>query len=588
MKVLLAAINAKYIHSNLAVFSLKKYAQKYEDYIVLGEYTINQYCDEILQDLFKQQPDILIFSCYIWNIDMVKAIAREMKKLCPKLPIWVGGPEVSYEVTAFLQQNPYIDGVMVGEGEETFLELMDYYIGRMGSLDQIDGIVYRKDTDEILVNSPRMPMELNRIPFPYEDLHAFEHKILYYETSRGCPFSCSYCLSSIEKGVRLRSMELVEQELQFFLDHKVPQVKFIDRTFNCNPQHAMAIWRYLLEHDNGITNFHFEISADILTEEELEILGQMRVGLVQLEIGVQSTHAETIEAIHRTMKLDKLTDSVKKVKHFGNIHQHLDLIAGLPYENYEIFRSSFNEVYAMEPDQLQLGFLKVLKGSKMYQERELHAITYKDYAPYEVLATKWLPFADVLRLKRVEDMVETYYNSGQFTHSLRYLMHHAKSPFDFYQALGDFYEEREILGLQHARIARYDILLEFVEQWNPELCEPLKEILVYDLYLRENMKTRPTFAKGQEEFKEAYYQFYKQREQDNKEGRENVLSGYKGYQARQLVRMLHIEHFLYDLEELERTGMAVQKESHRMFDYQKRHPLTKEAAVVNCVLEEYV
>ena len=582
MKVLLAAINAKYIHSNLAVFSLKKYAKKYEANIVLGEYTINQYCDDILRDIYKQKPDVLIFSCYIWNIDMVKTIAKEMKKLCPDLPVWVGGPEVSYEVTAFLQQNSYIDGVMVGEGEATFLELMEYYIDNLGALEWIDGIVYRKHTGEICVNSPRMPMELSEIPFPYEDLHALEHKILYYETSRGCPFSCSYCLSSIEKGVRFRAMELVERELQFFLDHKVPQVKFIDRTFNCNTQHAMAIWRYLLEHDNGVTNFHFEISADILNEEELEILGQMRVGLVQLEIGVQSTHAKTIAAIHRTMQLDKLVEAVRKVKSFGNIHQHLDLIAGLPYEDYESFRVSFNDVYAMEPDQLQLGFLKVLKGSKMYQEREMHDMIYKDYAPYEVLATKWLPFEDVLRLKRVEDMVESYYNSGQFTHSLRYLMHHAETPFDFYQALGDFYEDREILGFQLARIARYDILLEFVEQWKPELCEPLKEMLVYDLYLRENMKTRPAFAKDQERYKEAYYRFYKQREQDNKEGRDNVLAGYQGYQARQLIRMLHLEHFTYNLEEMERTGVAVPQESHRLFDYQKRHSLTKEATVVSC------
>ncbi len=576
MKVLLTAINAKYIHSNLAVFSLKKYAQKYKESISIAEYTINQYVDDILNDLYQKKPDVLALSCYIWNIDMVKELTRELKKVRPELPIWVGGPEVSYDVDAFLACNPQIDGVMIGEGEQTFLELMEYYIGGTGNLEDIAGIAYRKQQD-IVLTKPRMPMDISEIPFPYDDIDMLEHKIIYYETSRGCPFSCSYCLSSIEKGVRLRKMELVKQELQMFLDYKVPQVKFIDRTFNCNPTHAIEIWRYLLEHDNGVTNFHFEISADLLNEEEFMLMSQMRVGLIQLEIGVQSTNSHTIQAIHRKMNLEKLTDAVAKVKQFGNIHQHLDLIAGLPYEDYQSFRTSFNQVYAMEPEQLQLGFLKVLKGSQMHREYEQHGIKYRDYAPYEVLVTKWLPFEDVLRLKRVENMVEVYYNSGQFVHSLRYLMNHVTSPFDFYQQLGDYYEERQIVGLVHARIARYNILLEFIEETLPQCAEPLRELLVYDLYLRENMKTRPSFGQDLEPFKELYYQFFKNAEQKNKEGEENVLFGYGEYQARQMARMTHVEYFTYNIEELEKSGCAVRQESHVLFDYQSRHPLTMEA-----------
>lgn len=583
MKVLLAAINAKYIHSNLAVFSLKKYAQRYKESILIGEYTINQYVDNILMDIYKQKPDVLALSCYIWNIDMVKELTRELKKICPDLPIWVGGPEVSYEVENFLKCNPQIDGVMIGEGEETFLELMEYYIDGVGRLKDIAGIAYRNQKN-ISFTKPRMPMDISEIPFPYDDITMLEHKIIYYETSRGCPFSCSYCLSSIEKGVRLRKMELVKQELQQFLDYKVPQVKFIDRTFNCNHKHAMEIWRYLLEHDNGVTNFHFEISADLLNEEELALMCQMRVGLIQLEIGVQSTNPDTIQAIHRKMNLKKLADSVAKVKQFGNIHQHLDLIAGLPYEDYQSFCNSFNQVYAMEPEQLQLGFLKVLKGSQMYLEHKEHQIKYRDYAPYEVLVTKWLPFSDVLRLKRVEDMVEVYYNSGQFVHSLRYVMHHVSSPFDFYQQLGDYCQERQMVGFVHARIARYNILLEFVEETLPECVAPLRELLVYDLYLRENMKTRPPFGADLEPFKNVYHQFFKTAEQKNKEGESNVLWGYRAYQARQMARMTHVEHFTYNIEELEKSGRTIQKDSHILFDYRERHPLTMEAATTEILV----
>ena len=576
MNILLVAINAKYIHSNLAVYSLRQYAKTYQEHITLCEYTINQYVDDILMDIYKQKPDFIAFSCYIWNIDMVRQLVIELKKILPHIPIWVGGPEVSYETTACMLEQPLLDGIMIGEGEQTFLELMAYYIDGTGKLADIDGIVYR-EKQEIHTTKPRKPMDLSEIPFPYDTMDAFKNKIVYYETSRGCPFSCSYCLSSIEKGIRLRKIDLVKKELQIFLDAKVPQVKFIDRTFNCNHEHAMAIWRYLIENDNGVTNFHFEISADLLNEEEFELLNSMRVGLVQLEIGVQSTNADTIHAIHRTMNLEKLSAAVHRVQQGKNIHQHLDLIAGLPYEDYDTFRKSFNDIYAWRPNQLQLGFLKVLKGSRMHEEYQMYQMQYKSYAPYEVLTTKWLDFDDVLALKKVENMVEIYYNSGQFVHTLEFLMHYYNSPFDFYQALGEFYEAYGDLGVHHNRIARYHILLEFVIKDKAEIIEPLKELLTYDLYLRENMKTRPEFSKDLQCFKEKYHGFYEEMEKKNKQGEENILSGYSGYQARQLARMTHIEYFTYDLEELQKSGKRKAVQQHVLFMYKERHPLTMEA-----------
>lgn len=585
MKVVLAAINAKYIHSNLAVYSLRKYAECYKDNIEIAEYTINNYVDEILIDLYKKKPDVLAISCYIWNIDIVWEITREIKKVLPDVKIWLGGPEVSYQVEELFSSHTEIEGVLMGEGEETFLELMAYYIEGKGNLDSIKGLAYQK-MGKMQINPPRPPMDLSDVPFPYDDLDLFEHKIIYYETSRGCPFSCSYCLSSIEKGIRLRSLDLVKRELQIFLDHKVPQVKFIDRTFNCNHNHAMAIWKYIMEHDNGVTNFHFEISADLLKEEELNLLNQMRVGLVQLEIGVQSTNPETIKAINRKMDLEKLAYAVKRIQEGKNIHQHLDLIAGLPFEDYASFQKSFNDVYALAPNQLQLGFLKVLNGAPIYRQQKEHDILYKGHAPYEVLATRWLPYDDVLKLKKVEDMVEIYYNSDQFANSLQFLLHYYKTPFDFYKELGDYYEKHQINGQKHARINRYRILLEFVMAEKPELREPLSELLVYDLYLRENLKSRPEFAKNQEQWKNKYHTFYKNMEEKNKAGEVCLLSGYEGYQARQMARMTHIEYFSYDIELLVNKGRKQKKDFHILFDYQKRNPLTGEARTIFLVEED--
>lgn len=542
MKILLAACNAKYIHSNPAVYDLRAYASRLKESILLGEYTINQTKDEVLKDIYRSGAEVICFSCYIWNISYIKDLIPDLKKILPGAAFWVGGPEVSFDAEKLLKELPQLTGVMVGEGEETFLEIASYYIEGNGTLENIRGIAYR-DGEEIRHNGWREIMDLSQVPFAYENAEDFTNRIIYYESSRGCPFSCSYCLSSIDKKLRFRDLSLVKKELQFFLDQKVPQVKFVDRTFNCRHDHAMAVWQYIQDHDNGITNFHFEISADLIREEELELMSHMRPGLIQLEIGVQSTNPETIRAIHRTMDLEKLKKSVARVRSYGNIHQHLDLIAGLPYEDYESFRNSFNDVYRMEPDQLQLGFLKVLKGSFMYQEAENYQILYKEKEPYEVLCTRWLSYADILQLKMVESMVEVYYNSGQFQHTLHWMIGAFASPFDFYESLGAFYEEKGYGEISHSRIRRYEILLEFIREKTELSVEQASQHMVYDLYLREKLKKRPSFASDQKPYEKLIWNYRKNHE---------------------IPKTAHIEVF--------GENDAV------LFDYEHRNPLTNNAA----------
>ena len=541
MKILLAACNAKYIHSNLAVYDLKAYSSDYDEHVILKEYTINQPKDEILKDIYSSGADVVCFSCYIWNISFVRELIRDLVKILPKTAFWAGGPEVSYDAEKFLTEMPEMTGVMVGEGEKTFHDLLEFYIDGKDSLEEISGIAYRTG-DKIIHNGWRELMDLSAIPFVYEHLEKFENRIIYYESSRGCPFSCSYCLSSIDKKLRFRDLELVKKELQFFLDHRVPQVKFVDRTFNCKHEHAMTIWKYILEHDNGVTNFHFEISADLLREEEMELMSQMRPGLIQLEIGVQSTNPETIRAIHRHMDLKKLEHCVNRVHSFRNIHQHLDLIAGLPYEDYDIFHQSFNDVYQMKPDQLQLGFLKVLKGSLMQKEAEVYGIVYKEKEPYEVLSTNWLTYGEVLKLKMVESMVEVYYNSGQFWHTLEYLVPFEKDAFTFYEKLGSFYEKKGYSEISHSRMRRYEILLEYLQEETDVPTEVAAQKMLYDLYLREKLKKRPVFAPDQKQYETAVWNYRKNN---------------------QVSKTAHIEVF--------ENGTVI------LFDYEKRDPLSNNA-----------
>lgn len=558
MKILLVACNAKYIHSNLAVYDLQAYASDYADHIVLKEYTINQQKDDIMRDIYLEHPDVVCVSCYIWNLSFVKELMADLIKILPGADFWAGGPEVSYDAEKFLTENSEFKGVMVGEGEETFKELAGHYVEKNPqNLKNMTGICYR-DGDQIIHNGWRQIMDLSSIPFIYKDLSEFKNRIIYYESSRGCPFSCSYCLSSIDKKLRFRDTETVKKELQFFIDNKVPQVKFVDRTFNCKHDHAMAIWKYINEHDNGVTNFHFEISADLLREEELQEMSTMRPGLIQLEIGVQSTNPDTIKAIHRTMDFEKLKGIVDRIHSFGNIHQHLDLIAGLPYENYESFGHSFNEVYAMHPDQLQLGFLKVLHGSFMYDNAEAYGLVWQDRPPYEVLFTDWLPYGDVIRLKKVEEMVEVHYNSGQFANTMEHLVKEFPSPFDLYVELGEYYEKNGLFGINHSRLARYENLWQFIRTQIPDRADSYREWLTLDLYLRENVKNRPAFAGENQVTKEEMTAFYREETETHR-----YLKEYDGFDARQLRKMTHLEKI---------DGKYL------LFDYRNRSRLSQNAA----------
>ena len=549
MKILLAACNAKYIHSNLAVYNLKSCSGEYSSRVVIKEYTINQIRDDILKDIYLEQPDVICFSCYIWNISFVRELVPDLKKILPQVEFWAGGPEVSYDAVEFLKKNPAFFGVMVGEGEETFHELAGYYIERKPeNLKEIRGVAFRDETkvQDIVHTGWRELMDLSKVPFAYSNLTEFKNRIIYYESSRGCPFSCSYCLSSIDKKLRFRDIELVKRELQFFIDNKGPQVKFVDRTFNCKHDHAMEIWRYITEHDNGITNFHFEISADLLRAEELALMKTMRPGLIQLEIGVQSTNPQTIKAIRRTMDFEKLKGIVEQIHSFGNIHQHLDLIAGLPYEDYDSFHKSFCDVYALRPEQFQLGFLKVLKGSHMMEMTGEYQILYKDREPYEVLSTAWLTYGEILRLKMVESMVEVYYNSGQFKNTLVFLEQYFDDPFQMYEALGRFYEKKGYSEISHSRMRRYEILMEFAGERKEIPAEALSDVMLLDLYLRENLKSRPSFASDQKPYERLIWNYRK---------------------AKKIPKTAHIEVF--------RDGKKL------LFDYTDRDPLTNNARLTD-------
>ena len=597
MKFLLTAINAKYIHSNPGVYSLKMFAESqgaaavqgdqnlwedglpcvplgaekqeehgpyagvtektaresYSMQVEIAEYTINNQMELILEDIYRRKPDMVGISCYIWNIAYALDLVRDIHKVLPDTDIWLGGPEVSYDAPQLLAREPEVFGVMKGEGEEMFAALLECYrtlgctvrslgwkeqknvaaesvadSGRLPELQdrpetarvseisgnarvsafwhcmsQVAGLTYH-GADGIICDQPIRPvMDMSRIPFLYPSLKGFENRIVYYESSRGCPFSCSYCLSSIDKSVRFRDLKLVLPELDFFLEKRVPQVKFVDRTFNAKKSHAMAIWKHILEHDNGVTNFHFEITADLLDEEELELISRMRPGLIQLEIGVQSTNTETIRAIRRKMDLKRLRYVVERINAGKNVHQHLDLIAGLPFEDYESFGRSFNEVYSMEPEQFQLGFLKVLKGSYMHDMVEEYGLKYRGKAPYEVLSTKWLPYSDVLRLKGVEDMVEVYYNSRQFLRTLKLFEQEFESAFAMYEYMAQYYDEQHLTGLNHSRLARYEIFHDLIGQKvEPEQMGAFEDALMCDLYFRENAKSRPSFALPQAPYKE--------------------------------------------------------------------------------------
>ena len=554
-KVILAALNAKYIHSNLALRYLSRFQNNNQKHHVeTMEFTINQRLDFIAEELFRKQPDVVLFSCYIWNVEMLRQLCPILKKIMPDCVIGFGGPEVSYESETFLRENPAVDFVMRGEGELVFTKYLEHLdAGNPATLGEIESLTYRQNGE--IFSTPQMhPMDLALLPFPYEDdFSDVQNQIIYYESSRGCPYHCGYCLSSVENGVRFVPLDKVLPDLQKFLDKNVPQVKFIDRTFNCKKSHAMAIWKYLHEHDNGVTNFHFEITADLIDQETIDFLKTVRKGLFQFEIGVQSTNPQTIRAINRNVDFAALSEIVQQIKDGGNIHQHLDLIAGLPYEDYDSFGRSFNDVYALHPEQLQLGFLKVLKGSMLHQKQKEFEIVYHDTAPYEVLTTHELPYADTLRLKYVEEMVETYYNSGRFLHTLAYLVPLYESPFAFFEALSQFWVGKNYHYLGLSKMGLFDVLWRFVEQ-NPKVDKrKLQWEMKFDIALHEKPKKLPAWltVTNEEQWHDKVFAFY-----GNPALWQKCLPHYKS--NKEAIRQTHLEVF------------GDEKQKAVLFDYGKR------------------
>ena len=490
MKVVLTTLNSKFIHSCLAIRYLKSYVANITN-VEIREYTINQNLDFIASDLYKIQADIIGFSTYIWNLRETLEICKILKIVNPKLKIILGGPEVSYDGEKVLKDNPFIDFVVYGEGEETFKELIECLIASNMDYTNIKGLIYSQG-NSIFVN-PSRPLitDLNTIPSPYKDIEdEFQNKIVYFESSRGCPFNCKFCLSSTIKGVRYFDIDRVKEELGNLIDGKVRQVKFVDRTFNANKRYAMEIMNYIISKNPKNINFHFEVTAHLLDDEMLDFLSTVKEGLFQFEIGVQSTNTDTIEAIGRITDFNKLRDVTKKIKSFKNIHQHLDLIAGLPFEGYNIFEKSFNDVYEIKPEKIQLGFLKLLKGSELRKSQGMYGYKYLDVPPYEVLENDYLEYGEVIKLKSIAELVDKYYNEGYFEHSIEYIIkNYYQNPFKFYEEFSQYWELMAYDKISNSRIRLYEIFIEFYKYKRFVDVLIFKEILRFD-FVKNNKGSR--------------------------------------------------------------------------------------------------
>ena len=491
MKILLAALNAKYIHTNLAVRYLKQVALQSGFDAQIAEYTVNDSFDHILRRLYLEKPDILAFSCYLWNLPLARRLCAELKKVLPQTRIWAGGPEPACRGRLFLEENPAVELVMTGEGETVFPRLLEA-VEKGTPLREVPG-AWVREAGALWDTGAAPAVSLDELPFAYDDLDALEGRILYFESSRGCPFSCSYCLSS-KGGTRWMEPARACRFLSRFLEKKVRQVKFVDRTFNAKPPHCNAILTYLLEHDNGVTNFHFEISADLLTDETVALIQRARPGQFQFEIGVQSTNPETLRAIRRSSNLEKLFTRTAQLMANGNCHLHLDLIAGLPFEGYVSFSRSYDQVFAAKPDMLQLGFLKVLGGSAMEQDSKKFGILHQDAPPYEVLQTPWLSFDELIKLKGIDTLTERYYNSGRFRASLSWFLSQEISPFGFFEAFAAYLERECLLAVKPGKYEDYRQLLQFYEyRHGSARKQALAWRMRHDIICRENAKGIPDF-----------------------------------------------------------------------------------------------
>lgn len=552
MKFLLIGINSKYIHINPAVYSLRAYAGFPQDTVVV-EHTVNEEPAVILEDIVDQNPDVIAFSCYIWNRRMLSELIPQLAIVLPDADIWLGGPEATYNASEMMDIYPGICGIMIGEGEQTFYELRTGYLNGIRDFRDIAGLCVRCE-DQVLYTGERASVNLDTIPFPYDNTRIFDNRIIYYETSRGCPFGCAYCLSSLDTNLRAKSIEKVYAELSLFLSHRVKQVKFVDRTFNCLHNHCEKILEYILAHDNGFTNFHFEVSADLLNEHEIELLSQMRRGCIRLEIGVQSTNSETLKSVHRFSDQKKIFENIMKLQKPGNLNIHLDLIAGLPFENIVSFRKSFNEIIALCPDELQLGFLKILSRTGMWEKRKEYGIEYNPEPPYEVLKTKWLSYSDIRQLKHVENVVDIYYNSHQYDRTVGKMLYESgNDAYSVFSRLAGFYGAKGFNNKKPQREALFDILFEYIAAAEPENMEMYRELLTFDCYARENCKSRPSFCNDSTPYKNEIREMTRRREE-------------------------HIEPFKYSVwEDPWKIGMLPDGVTFIRFVYDKRDAFTNNA-----------
>lgn len=491
MKILLTAINSKFIHSNLAVRYLKSFTSDLDFNCQIREFSINDRDERILEEIIKEKPNVVCFSTYIWNIEVVTRLSELIKRVDENIEILYGGPEVSYDSFNILKDLRG-DYIIQGEGEETFREFAQYKIGQK-DISTIRGLYYKND-GEVIFNGNRPLMNMDKIVFPYEADEDLDNKIVYYEASRGCPFNCKYCLSSTTHGVRFHNVERVKQELQFLIDKKVRLVKFVDRTFNCNFKFSVAIWEFLISQETD-TCFHFEISADILKPQELELLRKAPKDRFQFEVGVQTTNDDVLRSINRFVNFSDIEEKVHELLRIKNIKQHLDLIAGLPGENYESFRRSFNDVYSIEPEEIQLGFLKLLKGSSMREEADVWGMVYSPYPPYEIIKTKDVSYDELLELKKVEHMVDKYYNSQKFDLIIKFFENKFETPFDFYHSLGKFFEAKGLFNRNIGNSDYYKVFLEFNMEILNDDNTILTDIIKYNYLLFNKKRGLPSFLK---------------------------------------------------------------------------------------------
>ncbi|NEZ45920.1 DUF4080 domain-containing protein [Clostridium niameyense] len=549
MKIILAAINSKFIHSNLAVRYLKSYTEDLNCVSVIKEFTINDRVDNILEQIIEEKAQIVAFSCYIWNIEYVVALSNLIKLVDPSIEILYGGPEVTYDSIEFLKSNKG-EYVIEGEGEETYREFVQCKLNNL-DLTNVKGL-YIKTSEGILYGGKRNNMDMEKIVFPYTKGESLKNKIVYYEASRGCPFNCKYCLSSTLHGVRFQNIDRVKKELQFLIDKGVKLIKFVDRTFNCSHNFAMEIWSFIINLNTDAT-FHFEISADLLKKEEIELLKRSPKGRIQFEVGVQTTNDEVLQNINRFVNFEDIKQKVLELKSIKNIKQHLDLIAGLPGEDYNSFKNSFNDVYSIEPEEIQLGFLKLLKGSSMRYEVPKWGMVYSPYPPYEILKTKDISYDKLLILKKVEAMVDKYYNSGKFNNILKYFIDKFPTPYDFYYKLAMFVDSKGYFKRSISSSEYYKIFLDFQEEFLNKNSKFLKEIIKFD-YLKFNKRQwLPPFLK---------------RDMDKKAKRklkENLLDNNFN-----ISNNSHIEKFYVDIEGFIKNGEEKEKICYAIFDEKER------------------